>query len=189
MAAALAMIIINAHPVHLVLRVRTGWMETTAQMDPEANQVQLELLNTDKNPDPRLLLNQVKKARLVRQEPLAIQETKAFQVNKVETEIQASKVHQVNQDTLVHRVKMATPDLEVIMVKMRTWGRKAIQAQLDNVEILVKLVILALKVNKVILAQLAIQAIQVLKDTPVIVAHAANPVLQVNPVNVAHPLI
>lgn len=83
MAAALAMTIINAHPVHPVLRVRTDMTENMARMDPEANLVHPALLNTVKNPDPRLSLNQVKKARLVRREHPAIQEIKAFQVNKV----------------------------------------------------------------------------------------------------------
>lgn len=158
-------------------------------MVPEANRVRKASSNIDKNPDHRVTLNRVKKARPVQLEHLVMQAIKAIRVNKAETEIKASKVLLVNRVTPDNQAKMAAPDPEEIMVKMRTLAKKAIQARPDNADMLAQPVLSALKVLKVILARQAIPVIKVHKDVRARMVRPVNVARLVNLVNVAHPLI
>jgi len=187
-AAVLATTIMTAHRVRPVNLVQTEPMVITAMMVQEASPDHPVLPPTDRTLHLQFMLNPVKKANVVRREQPEIQETKVFPDNKVETEIPASKVLLVNQAMLVNLAIMATPDQEEILVAMRNKARKALPETLDNVEILVKVVILAPKVSRVILVKPVILVIPDHKDSQVRMASLVNVVNLAKLVNVVHPL-
>jgi len=167
-------------------------MELMASMEPMAREEKQDRLeHTEKNLDHHLqfpVWQLVRKVNLVQRVQPAMPVKKVIPEIEAEMEIPVTLARKVKRVTPVHLDKMATPDRKEIPDKTPRLARKALPANLANVEMLVNPVTLVNKVKQAILVskvQLVLLVVPAMRDVKAITVLKVN---QVTPASPEFPL-